>query len=73
MTVEDDRDNSPLEFQVFWCNSSSTTLSRLFLIPRSESKRRTLTMTTSSTELPGSLVSQACQLVTRRGLVADAT
>jgi hypothetical protein len=32
MTVEDDRDNSPLEEQVFWCNSSSTTLYRLFLI-----------------------------------------
>jgi hypothetical protein len=31
MTVEDDRDNSPLEEQVFWCNSSSTTLYRLFL------------------------------------------
>jgi hypothetical protein len=37
MTVEDDRDNSPLEEQVFWCNSStgSTTLYRFFLIPRS--------------------------------------
>jgi hypothetical protein len=32
MTVEDDRDNSPLEEQVFWCNSSSTTLYRFFLI-----------------------------------------
>jgi hypothetical protein len=32
MTVEDDRDNSPLDEQVFWCNSSSTTLYRLFLM-----------------------------------------
>jgi hypothetical protein len=32
MTVEDDLDNSPLEEQIFWCNSSSTTLYRFFLI-----------------------------------------
>jgi hypothetical protein len=29
MTIEDDRDNSQPDF---WCNSSSTTLYRLFLI-----------------------------------------
>jgi hypothetical protein len=32
MTIEDDRDNSPLEEQIFGVNSSSITLYRFFLI-----------------------------------------